>query len=75
MIKILVKESFSKFTGNSANILLKMNCFKTIFYGFQTTDLLAYKSAILKNTYFERFCSAGIYLFKFNRINKYNVQS
>ena len=74
--KYLWKSLVSKDTGNSSKILVKMNYFTNIFQGFQTTDLtLPYKTSILKNTFFDRFCSVNINLFKFNRINKYNVQS
>ena len=53
-----------------------MNYFTNIFQGFQTTDFtLPYKTSILKNAFFDMFCSVNINLFKFNRINKYNVQS
>ena len=54
-----------------------MNSFTNIFQGFQTADLakLFYKIAFYKNTFFKGFCSADIYLFKFKRINKYNVES
>ena len=81
MIKLLEKYLgrifLSKATGNSSKILLKMNSFTNIFQRFQTADLtlLLYKTAIFKNTFFEVLCSAGIYLLKFNRIDKYNVQS
>ena len=34
-----------------------------------------YKTAFLKITFFERFYPVGIYLFKYNGVNKYNVQS
>ena len=41
---------------------------------FMITDLTSYfrKQLFFKNTFFAMFCSTGIYLFKFNRINKYN---
>ena len=37
--KIPVKKFFSKTTGNSPKILLKMNSFTNIFQQFQITDL------------------------------------
>ena len=68
---------FSKATGSSPKILLKMNSFTDIFSKISEhiPNFAIYETAFLKNTFFERFYSVGIYLFRYNGINKYNVQS
>ena len=77
LAKYLLRSFFSKALDNSPKTLLKMNSVTNAFQGFQTSVLtqLLHKTAVLRNIFFERFCSTGIYLLKFNRINKHNVQS